>query len=234
MAQRNTIMRSYASASSMSYKQATVGVLLLFLSLVSAQNSATPAKAAKAAPTKHLHRADDLPAVPDASNHLFKDNIGNNKANVGMVNGVVNVSSAVSGSKHRDSKKPAYTNSSNFLVTKVSQLMTSMFGNITRHSPAKAVAIPVKITGDNATSDVPLIGGLKRPSKTGNSAGMSGKSAGTFGDPKHMRRKLHPKSGVESTDLGKVPVPRGRVRTTSTKLHVLPHTRRAKSAPEEA
>jgi len=225
----------------MSYKQATVGVLLLFLSLVSAQNSAKPAKAAKAAPTKHIHRADDLQAVPDASNNLFKDNVGNNKANVGMVNSVVNVSSAVSGAKHRDPKKPAYTNSSNFLVTKVSQLMTSMFGNITRHSPAKAVAIPVKITGEKSASDVPLIGGLKRPSKTGkragisgNSAGISGKSAGTFGDPKHMRRKLHPKSGVEPADLGKIPVPQRRVRTTSTKLHVLPHTRRAKSAPEEA
>jgi len=215
----------------MSYKQATVGALLLFLSLVSAQDSA---KAAKAVPTKHTHRADDLPAVPDASNHLFKDNIGNNRANVGILGSVANVSSAVGGSKQHDLKKPAYTNSSNFLVTKVSQLMTSIFGNITRHSPAKAVAIPVKIIGDNATSDVPLIGGLKRPSKTGKSAGISGKSAGTFGDPKHMRRELHPKSGVKPADLGKIPVPQRRMRTTSKKLHVLPHTRRAKSAPEEA
>ena len=206
----------------MSYKQATVGALLLFLSLVSAQDSA---KGAKSISVKHTHRADGLAASPDASNTLFKDNIGNNKANVGVVlDPVANASSAASSNTEHASTKPAYTNSSNFLVTKVSQMLTTIFGNITRHSPGKAVAPPVQKTDGNATSDMPPIDERKRPFKTG-------KSAGVFGDPKHMRRELPHKSNVLSADRG---IPQHRMRTTSKKLHVLPHTRRPKSGPEEA
>jgi len=181
-------------------------ILLLCLSHVLAQDIAKPASG------KLVQPASDLAGDVATSNHLFKDNKGNHKANLVDARNAtgMTIEPVKDDSVPKDMKN--HNNTSNFLVTQVAAFMQKVFGNITRHSSrepqrqykAEKNATVAEPAGHNTT--------------------------GTRSMHPHLLHRFTPKPA----DLGGIQLPQRRNNKPYRRLNVLPRVKKARVVPDEA